>query len=77
MGDNSFYPMYINEYIRPKKGDKILDFGCGPADILKFLTDVDYVGIDSNERYIQSAKQKYGSKGRFLFRTIGDGRVEI
>ncbi len=71
MGDNTFYPAYIKEYIRPKKGDRILDIGCGPADILKFLNDVDYVGIDSNERYIQSAIQEYGSKGRFLYSAIG------
>jgi len=72
MGDNTFYPKYINEYIRPKRGDRILDIGCGPADILKYLSDVDYTGIDSNVRYIQSAQQKYGSKGRFLCSAVGE-----
>ena len=54
-----------------------MDIGCGPADILKFLTDVDYVGIDSNERYIQSAIQQYGSKGRFLYRAIGEDELSF
>ena len=77
MGDNFFYPTYINEYIRPNKGDKILDIGCGPADILKFLTDVDYVGIDSNAGYIQSAMKRYGGRGRFLCKQIGEDTLSF
>jgi SAM-dependent methyltransferase len=77
MGDNTFYPAYIKEYIRPKKGDRILDIGCGPADILKFLTDVDYVGIDSNAGYIQSAMKKYGGRGSFLCKKIGEDTLSF
>ena len=36
----------VEKYIRPEKGMKILDCGCGPAKIVEFLPDVDYLGID-------------------------------
>lgn len=38
--------MFIDTYVRPKSGDKLLDIGCGPADILNFLPDVEYYGFD-------------------------------
>jgi ubiquinone/menaquinone biosynthesis C-methylase UbiE len=38
---------YVRQYIRPNTGDRILDIGCGPADILALLPkDVSYVGYD-------------------------------
>lgn len=57
---------YIDEHVRPQAGDRILDIGCGPGDILDFLPDVDYVGVDVNPQYIASAQTHYGSRGRFL-----------
>jgi len=43
-----------------KPGDKILDYGCGLGHLINFLQikniDVDYTGIDINEKYIQIAK---------------------
>lgn len=62
---------YINEHVRPKTGDKILDIGCGPGDILDFLPDVDYVGLDVSEAYIASAQAHYGTRGRFFCTTAG------
>lgn len=50
-----------------KKGDKILDIGCGPADILAYMPDdIDYTGFDNNPEYIKSATKIYGTKGRFF-----------
>lgn len=54
-----------------------MDIGCGPADILKFLPDVDYVGIDSNPGYIQSAMKRYGGRGRFLCKKIGEDTLSF
>ncbi|MBN2733770.1 MAG: class I SAM-dependent methyltransferase [Methanomicrobiaceae archaeon] len=63
----------LDQYIKPKKGDKILDIGCGPADILLNLpSDIEYTGIDFNERYIKSAQEKFGEKGVFIVGDIAD-----
>ena len=70
-GANKFYSIYVNDYIKPKDGSRILDIGCGAADILNFLPAVEYIGIDMNDNYIQSAIRKYRDKGLFLCKTIG------
>ena len=45
------------EFARPRPGDKVLDIGCGPGDILEVLSDVEYVGLDLSPEYIESAKE--------------------
>ena len=48
-------------------GDRILDIGCGPADVLAELPDgIDYVGFDQSEHYIDSARQRHGARGQFF-----------
>jgi len=59
------------EYIHPKPGMRVLDVGCGTASALNFLPeDVDYTGFDPNQAYINAAKQKWGSRGRFICQAI-------
>jgi SAM-dependent methyltransferase len=57
---------YVDEVLRPEPGTKILDVGCGPANILSYLPLVDYTGIDLNDKHIAFASQRYGSRGRFV-----------
>lgn len=53
-------------HIRPFAGQRILDIGCGPADILQALPNgVDYVGFDESEMYIQAARRRFGARGQF------------
>jgi SAM-dependent methyltransferase len=57
---------FINQHVRPCHGMKILDLGCGPATILKYLPrSISYVGIDISRRYIDSAKLKFSDRGSF------------
>ena len=58
--------IFVNEYIRPVRKDKIIDIGCGPGDIIEHFHDVDYTGFDSNQEYIDSAIKNYGDRGRFF-----------
>jgi dTDP-4-amino-4,6-dideoxygalactose transaminase len=44
---------------------KVLDVGCGPADILDYLPDVDYWGFDISRDYISQACQRFGTRGKF------------
>jgi 2-polyprenyl-3-methyl-5-hydroxy-6-metoxy-1,4-benzoquinol methylase len=65
MGAHDLRKKFIATSVRPFQGMKILDIGCGPADILSYLPDVDYWGFDISEEYIQHAKKKFGSRGNF------------
>jgi SAM-dependent methyltransferase len=68
--------IYLERYIKPAPGAKVLDIGCGPADILAQLPEVDYLGVDISPDYIQSAKGRFGSKGRFLCQDVGRVAIE-
>jgi 2-polyprenyl-3-methyl-5-hydroxy-6-metoxy-1,4-benzoquinol methylase len=57
--------LYIQRYVRPRAGDRILDIGCGPADILEALPQVDYHGFDLSAEYIESARKRFGARGHF------------
>jgi SAM-dependent methyltransferase len=56
---------YSQQYIRAQRGQRVLDLGCGPGDMLAFLPDVDYEGYDISEAYIKAARDKFGDRGRF------------
>ena len=56
---------YVRSYVRPRESDCVLDFGCGPGDILEFLPSVKYVGLDMNANYIAAAIRRFGMRGSF------------
>ena len=41
---------------------RVLDVGCGPGTNSSHFMDSEYLGIDLNERYIESAKRRYGNR---------------
>jgi SAM-dependent methyltransferase len=53
------------EFIRAMPGERVLDIGCGTADILTVLPDVDYVGFDISEPYIARARARWRLRGQF------------
>jgi SAM-dependent methyltransferase len=67
---------YLNEYPQPAVGEKILDIGCGPAEILDYLPNVHYTGFDINPEYIDAAKKNLGNRGRFWCADIGLANLE-
>lgn len=64
--------MVISRYLRPVAGENLLDVGCGPGNVLQFLSDVNYTGIDRNERYIVEARTRFGGRGRFILADVDD-----
>ena len=50
-----------------KNNLKILDIGCGPAQILEHIPECDYYGYDIDNRSIQYAKKKYHKKNHHFF----------
>jgi cyclopropane fatty-acyl-phospholipid synthase-like methyltransferase len=76
LGVHNYRSIIVNNYIRPGDGDKILDIGCGPGDIVQYLPHVSYVGFDNNRDYIEQAKQKFGQRGLFIWSSINTYSVK-
>lgn len=57
----SNYGMDLVSLLQPKKGERILDIGCGTGNLANTLHEVgaDIVGIDFSTNMIAQAKQKY------------------
>lgn len=65
MGAHRVRSMFIDEFVRPRARINVLDIGCGPADILAYLPDVDYQGFDISADYIARARTRFGQRGTF------------
>ena len=66
IGAEAFRETLASEVLNVSEGDRILDIGCGTADILAHLPDVDYLGFDSSDRYVEAARERFGDRGRFV-----------
>jgi SAM-dependent methyltransferase len=67
----------VERYIRPYPNDRVLDIGCGPADFVPLMPDVDYLGVDHNPGYIAQARSRYDGRARFLHADVCDANVGI
>lgn len=76
IGVDSFYKNFARNYIRPQTGDRILDIGCGPADIVAYLPDVDYVGFDASPDYIKAAQKRFGHYATFKCELVSTRSLE-
>ena len=51
---------FVREHLRPFSGMRVLDIGCGPADIRGHLpSDIYYEGIDAHAPYIERARVRF------------------
>ena len=66
IGGNVLRRRLIQNHVRAKPHDKVIDIGCGPAEALRWLPSVTYMGLDTSEAYIAFAKRAYGDKGTFI-----------
>lgn len=63
VGDYKLRKIYCRDYVKAKSSDRILDIGCGPANMVKFLPrEIDYTGFDDSEQYIEKAKKLFPQK---------------
>ena len=59
--------------LRWSGAEKVVDMGCGPGDIRKYLpADVDYWGFDISEDYIRRARRRFPTGATFLSGTARD-----
>ena len=64
--------LYIANFLAVEPSQRILDIGCGPANILDHLSGVEYTGIDISDKYIASARRKFQDKAIFHCTSLDD-----
>ncbi|PWA11154.1 SAM-dependent methyltransferase [Pueribacillus theae] len=73
---HAFVSNFGNDLVKllnPRKGEKILDIGCGTGDLAKRLSDCgsDVIGIDQSENMVSQAKEKYPNL-TFIVQDVAD-----
>jgi cyclopropane fatty-acyl-phospholipid synthase-like methyltransferase len=58
---------FMEEFVRAQPGERVLDIGCGTGALLELLPqDVSYVGVEIDPHYVAHARQRFGTRGRFV-----------
>lgn len=66
MGADRAREELVARYVRPSRGMRILDVGCGTASILAYLPeDTQYWGYDISEDYLAAARSRFQARGHF------------
>lgn len=68
---------FIGSYC--KKGDKVLDFGCGNGRLLDFLgkKDIDYTGVDISAKLLKEAQHQFRGLGIEFQKISGLGSLAL
>jgi SAM-dependent methyltransferase len=66
---------FVNEVLHPREGERILDIGCGPGDVLAYMPPVDYVGFDSSAAYIETARRKWSDRASFIHGCVAEASL--
>lgn len=76
LGSLAYRRHIAEELVRARPGDRVLDIGCGPGDLVADLPDTTYVGFDPSAAYIDSAVQRYGERGEFFVGGVDEVAAE-
>jgi trans-aconitate methyltransferase len=56
--EQKFAPVLANDDLRRVR--RLLDVGCGPGTNTRYFAKVECLGIDFNQRYVESARRGHG-----------------
>ncbi len=77
LGNRRAYEWMNREFWHAQPGQKVVDIGCGPGIVLRFLpADIDYVGFDVSEEYIRHARETHAGDPRRTF-LVGNSEAFI
>ena len=73
MGGSHARTIFV-DYLEIKHVSRLLDIGCGTAELLKYLPDrIHYVGFDASVRYIDAAKRNFSHRhAEFVAKQVTD-----
>lgn len=75
LGSANYRRVVTDSIVRARPGDRILDIGCGPGDLVPHLPETTYVGFDVSAAYIASARARFGDRAQFFVGEVGDGQA--
>lgn len=58
LGSTRARRILVADYLHPKPGQRVLDIGCGTADMVRFMPAVEYFGFDPNPAYVKTANER-------------------
>jgi len=67
----------VQDYFPETGGYRMLDIGCGTAEILRHLPeDIDYFGFDASDSYIAEARDRFAARGTFKAELVKEATLE-
>ena len=76
LGAHAFRKSFVEQFFSPYNVDSVLDIGCGPAEILSYLPDVEYHGFDISSEYINQARDSFGDRGVFYDKELDEDDID-
>ncbi|WP_156750013.1 trans-aconitate 2-methyltransferase [Mycobacterium sp. E2479] len=77
MGADRERHRFARDFVRAQPGDRVLDIGCGPSDLLAYLPEVEYVGWEPNAAYVAKARRTFGDRGTFYEGFFGPEQARV
>lgn len=66
VGSARLWRWFVETHVLPRQPARVLDLGCGTADILDYLPEtINYTGIDHHQPYVEEAKRRFGLRANF------------
>lgn len=68
--------VFVEEFVRFRPGQRVLDIGCGTGNLVPYLSGADYLGFDSSPEYIEEARALFGPRAAFRCEPVSRHAVE-
>jgi SAM-dependent methyltransferase len=75
LGADRVRQICLDRFVKLREGERVLDIGCGPGYVLEYMPRVEYVGFDTEPRYIAYARRHYSDRGQFFCEQFAQAHV--